>query len=249
MTEKAPSSRTSGSDNHRHQIRNEVLLSLPGKELDFVLPTLEPIATHAHDVQHEAGERITSCYFINSGVTSMLNVLREGKTIEVGIVGKEGFVGLPLVFGFSSATGRAITQVAGSAFRISAANLKRSLAACPELTLTLGRLSLFMAMQASQAAACNGVHPMDQRLARWLLMCRDRVGSDSLDLTQEFLADMLGTRRATVSVAAGMLQKAGLIRHKRGRVDVLDPEGLKKVSCECYQTINEHSQKWQKEIA
>ena len=151
--------------------------------------------------------------FMNSGMTSILTVLAEGKSVEVGLTGKDGFVGLPLIVGFSSGPTQAVVQIAGSAFSIGARAIGQIVRQCPALANRLQRYVQMLAMQGTQVAACNRLHEVDERLARWLLMCQDRIGSNLVPLTQEFLAHMLGTRRASVTVAAGILQKAGLITY------------------------------------
>ena len=153
-----------------------------------------------------------------------------GKSVEVGLAGKEGFIGLPLVVGLSTSPSRVVMQVAGSAFRIRASDFTQALRRCPQLERQLNRFTHAMAMQATQVAACNRVHEVEERLARWLLMSQDRLGGDHVPLTQEFLAHMLGTRRASVTVAAGILQKAGLIRYTRGEVNVVNRDRIRRRS-------------------
>ena len=156
-----------------------------------MFPELEFVLMRTHDVLHEAGETITHGYFVNGGLASVLNVMADGKSVEVGLAGKEGFVGLPLVVGLSSPT-RVVAQVAGSAFRIRASDFVQTLRRCPMLERTLNRFTHAMAMQAAQVAACNRVHEVEARLARWLLMSQDRLGGDCVPLTQEFCATCWG---------------------------------------------------------
>jgi CRP-like cAMP-binding protein len=171
-------------------------------------------------------------------------VFPDGKSVEVGLVGKEGFVGLPLVAGFRSAATRAVAQIEGTAFRLSADALTGILRECVMLERMLQQFSQVMAMQATQIAACNRLHEVEERLARWLMMTADRVGTNSLALTQELLAQMLGTRRASVTLAAGILQKAGLIAYTRGSVDIVDRQKLEDVACECYGLMQNQLEKW-----
>jgi len=173
--------------------------------------------------------------------------MADGKSVEVGLAGKEGFVGLPLVVGLSTSPTRVVAQVAGSAFRIRASDFMLALRRCPQLERQLNRFTHAMAMQATQVAACNRAHEVDERLARWLLMSQDRLGGDLIPLTQEFLAHMLGTRRASVTVAAGILQKAGLIKYTRGAVNVVNRAKLEDASCECYQSMVRQSNNWELE--
>jgi CRP-like cAMP-binding protein len=228
-------------------VRNEILLSLPAKECATVLAELEFGELRAHDLLNEMGEVIEYCYFMNSGMTSILTVMADGKGVEVGLTGKEGFVGLPVIVGLKTSPTRAIVQIAGSAFRLSVAQILRALSRCPQLEKRLNRYSQELSMQATQVAACNRLHEVEQRLARWLLMSQDRVDGDVVPLTQEFLSHMLGTRRASVTVAAGVLQKAGLIKYVRGTVNIVNRSRLEDAACECYGIITRQSQNWRKE--
>jgi CRP-like cAMP-binding protein len=178
---------------------NKILRDLLADERNLVSSTLEPVALMVHDVLHEPGAPIEFGYFPQSGIVSILSVLSDGKSLEVGLIGWEGFVGLPLTVGFRSSPTRAICQAPGSALRISASALAEVLPQCPKLEKAFDRYSLTLGMQASQVAACNGLYEVDARLAHWLLMCHDRLGLDSVPLTQEFLSQMLGIRRASVT--------------------------------------------------
>src|SRR5271157_4000488 len=220
---KSPSS--DGDGNHIH---NEILMSLPPRERELLFPKLEFVRLKTHHVLHEPGDTLKSAYFCNSGLVSILSVFPDGKSVEVGLVGKEGFIGVPLVAGFRTAPTRAIAQIEGSSFRVGSETLVGLLPQCPNLERRLQQFSQIMAMQVTQIAACNRLHEVNERLARWLLMSADRIGSNSVPLTQEFLAQMLGTRRSSVSVAAGILQKAGLITYSRGDMKIIDREKWKK---------------------
>ena len=228
-------------------IRNEILLSLPPKECAAILSDLEFMEMHSYDLLNEMGEPIEYCYFMNSGMTSILTIMGDGKGVEVGLTGREGFIGLPLVVGLKTSATRAIVQIKGSAFRLSAPQILQALVKCPQLAKRLNRYSQELGMQATQVAACNRLHDVEQRLARWLLMSQDRVGGDLVPLTQEFLSHMLGTRRASVTVAAGVLQKAGLIKYARGSVTIVNRNKLEDAACECYAIINRQSQNWRNE--
>ncbi len=213
-------------------LENEILLGLPVRELDAILPQLTFVDLRTHDVLHEPGEAIKFGYFLNKGMISILTVLTEGKSVEVGLTGKDGFVGLPLLVGFSSGPTQAVTQT-----------VRQS----PVLANRLQRYVQVLAMQGTQVAACNRLHEVDERLARWLLMCQDRIGSSFVPLTQEFLAHMLGTRRASVTVAAGILQKAGLITYSRGHVNIVDRTRLEGATCECYAIMQQQGKRWRDE--
>jgi CRP-like cAMP-binding protein len=237
-----------GTDGNRNNILNLILLGLPPHELTAAVKKLEFVELPTHSVLHEAGEPLTHAYFINSGLASVLNVMTDGKSVEVGLAGKEGFIGLPLVVGFSTSPTQVIMQVGGSAYQMIAADFKEVLSHSPVLEKSLNRYGQTLGMQATHVAACNRLHEVDERLARWLLMSQDRLGGDIVPLTQEFLAHMLGTRRASVTVAAGILQKAGFITYNRGSVKVDDRSGLEDAACECYASIRQQTEKWEKEL-
>ncbi len=230
-----------------HAMHNEILLGLPRAEFDAVFAKLELLEMPTHGVLNDVGEPIEQCYFMNSGLASILSVLSDGKSVEVGLVGKEGFVGLPLVVGLKTSATRAVIQIAGTAYRVTAANLAAVLRTCPQLEKSLNRYSQAFALQATQVAACNRVHDVEERMARWLLMSQDRIGGDLVPLTQEFLAHMLGTRRASVTVAAGILQKAGLITYRRGAVKIMHRGNLEDAACECYEMLVSQGRNWKKE--
>ena len=236
------SPRNDGDGNH---IQNEILLDLPRNECDALLAKLEFVRLKTHHVLHEPGDTLKSAYFCNSGLVSILNVFSDGKSVEVGLVGKEGFIGLPLVAGFRTAPTRAMAQIDATAFRVDGDALKAMLRQCPSLDQRLQQFSQVMTMQATQIAACNRLHEVEERLARWLLMSADRVGSNSLLLTQEFLAQMLGTRRSSVTVSAGILQKAGLIAHNRGDIRIVNRRKLEEAACECYGIMQRQLKRWQ----
>lgn len=237
----APSKRD-GDGNHIH---NQILLSLPPEESDKLLSKLELVQLKLHQVLHEAGATLKSGYFCNSGMFSVLTVTPDGKHVEVGLIGKEGFAGIPLIAGFRTSHTRTNVQAEGSAFRVDASSLRALLPECPMLERELVRFSQLMTMQVQQIATCNRLHEVDARLARWLLMTADRVGSDALPVTQELLAQMLGSTRSTVTISAGSLQKAGLIAYTRGKVSILDRNSLEAAACDCYGSIEQQTKEWQ----
>jgi CRP-like cAMP-binding protein len=228
-----------------HAVTNKILLSLSREEYKRVLPKLELVRLKLHQVIHEAGETIKSGYFVNTGVISVLVVQPDGKSVEVGLIGKEGFVGLPLLVGYHRSPTRLITQGDGTAYRCDAETLRQLLRQCPDLERQLHRYGHRLALQTTQIAACNRLHEVEERLARWILMSQDRIESDNLPLTQEFLAQMLGSRRASVTVAAGILQKAGLISYTRGSVQILNRKKLEDAACDCYGIVQRQLNDWQ----
>lgn len=245
-----PKKSTSKSADERidgQSIRNGILLALPSDERAALFSKLEFVSLPVRTVLNEVGKPIQFAYFMNDGLASILSISSKAKSVEVGLCGREGFVGLPLVAGFGTSPTRAIVQVAGSAFRITSKNLVAALRECPRLAVALQRFVQEMALQSSQVAACNRLHEVDERLARWLLMSQDRLDGNNVALTQEFLAHMLGTRRASVTVAAGVLQKAGLITYKRGAVKIESRRRLEKAACECYEILIRQLKNWRAE--
>ena len=218
-------------------VRNVILLSISDEEYDLIRPHLELIDFRRHHVMHEQGEKIEFAYFPNEGMVSLVILAKDGKSVEVGLVGKEGMIGTPLVVGLPRGPHRAVVQIPGSGLRLAAETLKSILPIAPEFNSYLNRYVLMRGLQISQIAACNRLHELDQRLARWLLMCQDRVDSEWISLTHEFLAQMLGTGRPSVTIAAGMLERAGAIENTRGTIRVLNRKALEKAACECYDVI------------
>jgi CRP-like cAMP-binding protein len=237
----------SGDGSNGREIRNKILLGLPETERSLILPKLEFVSLPTPTVLNETDEPIKFAFFLNEGLASILAIMADGKSVEVGLCGNEGFVGIPLAAGLSTSPTRVIMQVGGSGFRITVKSFIALLRECPALAIRLQRFAQELSLQSGQVAACNRLHEVDERLARWLLMSQDRLGGDLVPLTQEFLAHMLGTRRASVTVAAGILQKAGLITYKRGSVKILSRTKLEDATCECYGIMARQIKKWQEE--
>jgi CRP-like cAMP-binding protein len=239
----------SKGDGNGREVGNFILRSLPRNESNLLLPSLEFVRLKLHQVLHESGESIRSGYFLNNGLGSLLTLQPDGKTVEVGLTGREGFIGLPVVFGFKTSGLRAVTQGEGTAYRVDVDTLLRVLPQCPDLEKRLQRFAMVLGMQSTQLAACNRLHDVVERLARWLLMSQDRIGNATLPLTQEFLAQMLGTRRASVTVAAGVLQKAKMIEYSRGNVKILNRKKLEEEACDCYEVIERQRNRWESEAS
>jgi CRP-like cAMP-binding protein len=225
-------------------MRNAILLGLPRREYKTVLAKLEFVELPTGTILDEMAGPIKFGYFINAGLASILNIMLDGKSVEVGLSGKEGFVGLPLIVGFDRSPIHAVMQIGGSAYRLKAQDMERVLRQCPTLEKHLHRYAQEFALQITQVAACNRLHEVRQRLARWLLMSEDRMGASTFPLTQQFIAHMLGSRRASVTVAAGALQKARLIAYKRGTVNIMDRAGLEKAACDCYRQLSRQMELW-----
>jgi len=235
------------SDGDGNQINNAILLTLSSSDYKEVVSRLELVRLKLHQILYEPGETIRSGYFVNSGLMSVVAVQPDGKSVEVGLIGREGFVGLPLLVGYQSSPTRVVTQADGAAYRCTASDLRQLARQCPELAEQLHRFGHRLAMQTTQIAACNRLHGVEERLARWILMSQDRILSDKLPLTQEFLGQMLGARRASVTVSAGILQKAGLISYTRGSVTILDRQKLEAAACDCYGIVQRQLRDWEAE--
>jgi len=234
---KAPLHPGARSDAAGKAVTNVVLLSLPDKEYDLLRPYLDSADLPQYEILEEPGKKIDFTYFLNAGMVSLVALSRDGRSVEVGIVGREGMVGMSLIAGLQRGTFRAIMQMAGGGTRIRAEDFQGVLLCSPTLRTELSRFALMHGMQVAQLAACNRLHEIEQRLSRWLLMCQDRMDSPLLPLTHDFLAQMLGTGRPSVSLAAGALESAGLIENLRGTVKILNRNGLEHTACECYGVI------------
>jgi CRP-like cAMP-binding protein len=234
LTPLLPGART---DQAGKAVNNVILLSLPDEEYNLLRPHLEPAELPQYDILHEPGQKIDFGYFLNEGMTSLVALSVDGRSVEVGIVGREGMVGMSLTAGLQRGTFRAIMQMSGNGLRIRSEIFQEVLLCASTLRSELSRFALLHGMQVAQLAACNRLHEIEQRLARWLLMCQDRVDSQMLPLTHEFLAQMLGTGRPSVSLAAGVLENAGLVENMRGKVKILNRKSLETAACECYGVI------------
>jgi CRP-like cAMP-binding protein len=219
------------------QTGNHILAALPSDELDRIQGDLTTVPLDVKQPLWMPNQPIRAVYFPIDVVVSVLAEV-EGGTVEVGTIGNEGVVGLPVFLGANSFAGVALVQVAGRAYRIDADKFRRA-AQDGQLRALLQRYTLGFLTQVSQGTACNRAHSAEQRLARWLLIVRDRVGRNNFPLTREFMAQMLGVRRATVSETAITLQQNGLISYSRGMITVEDMPGLMKASCECYQIVRD----------
>lgn len=220
---------------------NAILAKLPPEESRRLRPLLQRVLLKSGDIIYEPQVPIGFVYFPNCGMVSMVAAMSDGATVEVGMTGAEGFVGTAVLLGEETAPVRAIVQIPGDALRIESASLRRVLSSTPRFEQMLRRYAHAHWIQVAQAAACNRLHQVRQRLCRWLLMSRDRAESDLLPLTHEFLAQMLGCRRSSVTAAAGALESAGAIRYRRGQIRIIDRRALEKAACECYGVIRRSS--------
>ena len=220
---------------------NNFLASLPAKEFESLRPHLKPFDLVHEALLFDAGETLKWVYLPHSGVISLGVGLQNGQLIEAAMVGRDSLVGGSAVLDGGVALNRGIVQVEGTASILDAKTLRGIADRSAAVRTTLIRHEQALFAQAQQSAACNASHSVEARLSRWLLRTRDATGSDTLGLTQEFLAQMLGVRRTSVSLVANTLQDAGLIRYSRGRIEVINLEGLRATSCECYATVKSHS--------
>jgi CRP-like cAMP-binding protein len=215
---------------------NVLLALLPAEEYAGLQPHLEPVSVPIRTVLHEPGQPISHVYFPTSGVVSLLTVPDGSQGVESGVVGREGFAGLPVFLGTDRTTGRSVVQVHLHALRMATEDFRTRVARDGLLHTLLLRYAHFLLCQVSQSLACGVSHPIEQRLCRWLLLIHDRSG-DRFPLTHELMANLLGVRRASISEVAGDLQQRGLIRYRRGQMDVLDRPGLERTACECFRVI------------
>jgi CRP-like cAMP-binding protein len=220
-------------------IHNRILLALPDAEFQSLRPMLSFQYLPSHTSLHEPGAKLEFMHFPNSGLVSIVVVTREGKTVEVGVVGNEGLIGTPALVGLNRYPHRAVVQIAGDGFRIRVDAMRNALPSSPFLQTISSRHAVIQGMQAAQSAACNRLHGIEQRLARWLLMMQDRVDNSHVAITHDFLATMLGTDRPSVSLAAALLQRKGTIEYTRGAVKIVNRKLLEEVSCECYHVIQQ----------
>jgi CRP-like cAMP-binding protein len=216
---------------------NRILNALPREEYERLAAYLEPVEMSLGEVLYHPNEPISHVYFPNRGTVSIVCTFEDGKSVEAGMVGNEGMFGVNVFLGSVTSPLEAVVQLMGEGYRMRADVLREEFRRGEHLQDLLLRYTQAFIMQIAQTAACNRVHPIDGRLARWLLMCQDRAHSSELQLTHEFIAIMLGTRRAGVSEAAAKLQDESAIRYRRGHVNILDRQKLEAYSCECYEIV------------
>jgi CRP-like cAMP-binding protein len=219
------------------QYKNRVLAALPKAEINRLTPHLSPVTLKMQTELIDG--RAPYAYFMEEGLASIVLTLAGGATVEVGVVGIDGVVGIPILLGADSMPGRTFIQVGGSGYRIRAKLLKAEFERPGQLRIQLQKYMLAHLVQSAQNAACNRLHTINERLSRWLLTCHDRVQSDTILITQESLGQMLGAPRTTVTLAAGMLQHAGLIDYSRGKLQIKKRQELENAACECYGTVRD----------
>jgi len=228
-----------GNNHFAAMRRNQILASLPDSELKTIWPHLHEVDLTFGEVMLDAEQELTNAYFILSGVASLIVNMTDGSSVEVASVGKESLIGAGGLLRIPRELHTTLIQAQGSAYKISIIRLQKLFQDCRSLREGILRNLYVQTSQMAQTAACNRVHEVEQRLARWLLTLHDLVVADQIIMTHEFLSIMLGTRRTTVTIAAGMLQDEGLIEYKRGKVHILDRKGLEKAACECYGSLRQ----------
>lgn len=220
-----------------HPLKNRLLSALPSEDKALLVPYLTPMDLDKGRLLYDPGDAIDQVYFPNDGVISLMTLMESGAAIESAAIGREGALGLMAAVAPRQSLSRAIVQAPGSALRIAAAPLHEVWTRSAALRDLVDRHSEALFGHAIQSVACNALHAVEARFCRWLLSCHDRIDSNTVSLTQEFLADMLGVQRTTVTAVAGSLQAKGLIRYRRGVVDILDRAGLEAMTCECYGAV------------
>jgi CRP-like cAMP-binding protein len=218
---------------------NRLLLALPVDDLERLMPNLEHIACQREQVLVDADGSLDYIYFPDSGVISVVAVYANGDIIEMATIGREGCSGLQALFGAKSSSVRLLVQISGTAAKMPRPAFARAIESIPSFHDLMIRYMQAFLEQVLVSGACNGAHSLKQRLARWLLMMRDRTDTDSLAITQDLLAEMLGARRPSITRVVRELERAGLIEPSRRQVTILDRQGLKKASCECYQLVRD----------
>jgi CRP-like cAMP-binding protein len=220
-------------------VANKILLSISDNEFVAIGPHLEPVGLPRHWILHEPSEKLNFAYFPNAGLISLVVAMEDGKTVEAAVVGNEGAAGIPSAVSLTRSPLREVVQIAGEGFRVKVSTLQDVLKSAPKFQMLLSRYAIVQGIQVAQTAACNRLHDVEQRLARWLLMAQDRVDGGSILITHDFLATMLGTDRPSVSLAAGILQRKKNIEYSRGAVKILSRKKLEGSACECYGVIQQ----------
>lgn len=219
------------------RLKNRILSMLPVAEFALMSEALTLVELDLGETLHCHGDTVEHVYFVETGFISALSVLQDGHPLEIGLIGSEGVAGFSVVLGGKTSYSENMCQTGGQAYRMPAAALKDAFWKAPHLRDLMLRYVLIFQVQIAQTAACNARHELEQRLARWLLAAHDRSGVPELSLTQDLIAVMLGVRRATVSIAASTLQKAGIIRYQHSKITILDRVGLENAACECYEAV------------
>ena len=222
-----------------YALRNYLLAELSEADFARIKSKLEPVSFKLGEVLYESGEKLEYAYFPTTAIVSLLYIMENGTTAEIGIVGNDGMLGISLFLGGDTTTSRAIIQSAGAAVRMNIRDLKAEFETCGKFQKLLLRYTQALITQISQTAVCNRLHTIEQQLCRWLLLSHDRLNSDKLVMTHDLISNMLGVRREGITLAAQKLAIKKLIKNSRGTITVIDRQGLEDAACECYQIVNE----------
>ena len=218
-------------------LENQLLAALPKAVYELLLPNLTPVSLALGEVIYESDEQMTEVYFPTSSIVSLLYLMADGMTAEIGVVGFEGMLGVAIFLGGNTTPNRAVVQSAGNAYKMKVRTLRDKFELGGPLQLLLLRYTQALITQISQTAVCNRLHSVEQQLARWLLLSHDRLRSNDLVMTQDLISNMLGVRREGVTMAAQQLKSKGLISYVRGTITMVNRKGLEKAVCECYQVV------------
>ena len=222
-------------------VRNKLLLAVPDDEFRSIRSHLQFVNFPSHLSLHQPHRRVQFAHFPNGGLISLVVEMTDGRSVEAGLLGNEGASGMPAVLGLSRSPLREIVQIAGDGFRVRVDTLRELLSSTPALQAILNRFAAGLAMQVAQTAACNRLHKIEERLSRWLLIAQDRLDSGVVLITHDFLATMLGTDRPSVTLAAGILKRKGIIAYTRGSIKILNRKKLEQFACECYALIKQYN--------
>jgi len=228
----------SPNSNANPALKNYLLAALPADEFDRINRHLEPITLKLGTVLHETGDKMNNVYFPTTAIFSLLYLMENGSTAEIGIVGNDGVLGIELFMGGETTNNRAIVQSAGDAFRMNSKELKAEFTLGGVFHRLLLRYTQALMTQISQTAVCNRLHTVEQQLCRWLLLSHDRLDSDVLVMTHDLISNMLGVRREGITLAAHKLAELNLIKNRRGTITILDRQGLESAVCECYKVVS-----------
>jgi CRP-like cAMP-binding protein len=234
----------SKTSNSRLLLKNRLLSALPDSELDILQPHLELVSFATGSITFQAGDTIRYVYFPNNGMVSLLSVTEQGQTVEVGFTGFEGMVGLPVLLGQTEMPYQAMVQVKADCFRVETKHVLKLFNQCGAFHDIVLRYFYIVIKQISQTCVCNHFHTIEARLCRWLSVMHERSGNKQLSLTQEFLSQMLGVQRTSIGMIAQSMQTQGIIRYRRGKIEIVDDERLKRAACECFSIVKEEQEKF-----
>ncbi|HEY8562374.1 MAG TPA: Crp/Fnr family transcriptional regulator [Pyrinomonadaceae bacterium] len=234
----------SNTSKSRLLFRNRLLAALPDSEIKLLRPHLEPVAFEPGSIVYQAGDTISHAYFPNDGMVSLLSVTEQGQTVEVGFTGFEGMVGLPAILGQTEMPYQAMVQVKAECWRVETKHILELFSRCGAFHDIVLRYFYVVVKQISQTCVCNHFHTIEARLCRWLTVMRERSGDKHLTLTQEFLSHMLGVQRTSIGMIAQSMQNDGIIRYRRGKIEIVDDERLKSAACECFHIVREEQEKF-----